>query len=67
MLGFYSKVTTQRIEMTFWFGVEVIDLYSHRNIKSVTEDLSNRKKTEVTKERTTINNERKTLKEAKDK
>jgi len=37
---FYNKVTAQRMEREFWSSVEAIKLYSRRNIKSVTENLS---------------------------
>ena len=55
------------MERAFWSSVKSINLYSRRNIMSVTEDLFKVKKNQMSKERTTINNKRKTLKETKDK
>jgi len=55
------------MERAFWSSVETINLYSRRNIKSAPYRLIKSKENQMTKEQTTVNNERKTLKEMKDK
>ena len=55
------------MERAFWSSVEAINLYSRRNRKSVTEDLSKVKETKWPKRGEQFNKERKALKETKDK
>jgi len=55
------------MERAFWSSVEAINLYSRRNIKSVTEDLSKVKETKWPKSGQQFNKERKALEETKDK
>ena len=67
MLNPYNKFISQRRERALWSSVEAINLYSRMKYKECNQRLIKRKENEMTKEPTTINNERKTLKETKDK